>query len=155
MKLRKIPRGTFWLGGLAAVALAVPLLSLGIFGLTQRLHWGPLVAPLDEIFWISLIFSGVPAFLVGGGVARTVAHRIAERDDMTLGKALGLGSITMGVGGIGLAILCAVALGALPADPRVWAPIGGVGLLAGGLTGLALSVLAALRQRRHHPEVAT
>jgi hypothetical protein len=149
MKLRKIPRGTFWVGGLAAVALAEPLLAVGIYGLTQRLHFGPRAVSLDEIFWISLIFSGIPAWLVGGGVARVVAHRSVERSDMTLGKALALGAVTLGVGGIGLAVLAAVPLGVLPDDPRQWAPIGAVGALAGALTGLAVTVLVALRQRRH------
>jgi hypothetical protein len=154
MKVRKIPRGTFLFGGVLGVALAVPLLSLGIFALTQKLGFGPLVAPLDEIFWISLVFSGLPAFVAGGGVARTVAHRGAERADMTLGRALGLGAATMAVGGVGLALLAAVPLGALPDDPRHWAPVGVVGLAAGAVTGLALSLLVALRQRRHVTRVA-
>jgi uncharacterized membrane protein YbhN (UPF0104 family) len=148
MKLRKIPRGTFLLGGLGAVALSVPLLSIGIYTLTQELGWGPKVASLDDIFWISLIFSGFPALVVGGGVARLVAHRCAEQD-LSLPRALILGALTLGLGGIGLALVTALPLGALPEDPRHWSPLGGVGLLAGALTGLALSILVALRGRRH------
>lgn len=154
MKMRKIPRGTFLTGGLSAMALGVPLTTVGIFGLTQRLGWGPLVVPLDQIFWICLIFSGFPAFLAGGGVARTVAHRMAENPDMSVARGLTLGSLTMSVAGIGLAVLTAVPLGTLPDDPRHWAPLGGVGLAAGLLTGLACSVLVALRQRRHGLEAA-
>jgi hypothetical protein len=148
MKTRKIRRGTFLIGGLAGLTLGVPLQVLGIYGLTQRLGWGPMETGFEHILFISLIFAGFPAFLVSGGAARLVAHRIAERPERGFGRSLVRGALAMGVAGIGIVLLCAVPLGALPENPRHWAPMGGVGLAAGAMTGLAVAVLAGMRQRR-------
>jgi O-antigen/teichoic acid export membrane protein len=149
MKLRKIPRGTFWLGALAGVALGVPLITLLLHAVTEGLGWGPLRTSLEEILWISLAFAGIPALISGGGVARFVAHRMAERGNLDSRRALVTGAATMAVAGVGLTLLAAVPLGAMPDEPRTWAPLGAIGLLAGGVTGVALGALVALRQRRH------
>ena len=149
MKPRKIPRGTFLLGGLAGGALAVALQVLGIFGLTQVLRWGPLEAGIDRILTISMIFAGFPAFLAAGGVARLVSHRLAEKPDGGLGTAVMRGALAMAAAGLGLALLCAVPLDALPEKPLHWAPMFGVGALAGALAGAAIAVLTRMRQRRH------
>jgi len=149
MRRRKVPRGTFWIGGLTAVALGIPLHVLGIAALSQRLGWGPPQLELDRILIISSIFSGFPAFLAGGGVARLCAHRLAERPGAGVRHALARALPAMGLAGLGLALLCAVPLGLLPDDPRRWGPLGATGLAAGVITGLAIAILAGMRHRRH------
>lgn len=149
MKPRKIPRGTFVVGGLAAVALATPVLSAGIYGLTSHLGWGIRRPGLEEILVIALIFSGLPALFTGGGVARFVAHRMAESNAPTLRTAMLRGAATFAVAGVGLALLTAMPLGVLPMRVQTWWPLGLLGLVAGAITGAALTVLVALRQRRH------
>ena len=148
MKVRKIPRGTVWIGGLASVALCVPLLTLALHGLGDRLGLSRNPAPLDRTFWISLVFAGLPAFAAGGGVARLVAHRLAEQPHLRLRAAVWRGGATMAVAGIGLAILAGVPAGVLGEHPLHWLPYAIAGLAAGAVTGVAISVLAALRQRR-------
>jgi hypothetical protein len=149
MRLRKIPRGTFLVGGLAAVALASSVLSAGIYGLTTRLGWGLRQPDLREILVITLVFSGIPALLTGGGVARFVAHRMAESNAPTMAKAMARGAATFAVAGVGLALLAAMPLGVLPMRVAGWWPLGVVGLVAGAVTGAGMTVLVALRQRRH------
>jgi hypothetical protein len=149
MARRKVPLGTFWIGGLTATALGIPLQVIGIYALTQRLGWGPLTAGIDRIFIISLIFAGFPSFVLGGGVARLCAHRLAERGEAGLGRTFARGVTAMGVAGLGVVLLCAVPLGALPDSPRHWGPAAAVGLLAGAVTGAAIALLAGLRYRRH------
>lgn len=148
MKIRKIPRGTFWVGGLAAVALAVPLTTLAVHGLIRELAWGGRDVPLDRIFMTSLAFVGFPAFVTGGGVARLAAHRLAERPEIGVAGAVRRGVLAMAVAGIGLALLGVVPLGILPDRPREWWPVAVVGLVLGVTCGLAVAVLAAMRQRR-------
>jgi hypothetical protein len=154
MKPRKIPRGTFLLGGSVGGALGIALQVLGIFGLTQVLRWGPLEAGIDRILSISLIFAGFPTFLAAGGVARLVSHRLAEKPAGGLGRAVLRGALAMAAAGMGLALLCAVPLDALPEKPQHWAPMFGVGALAGAVTGAAIGVLVAMRQRRHAARTA-
>ncbi len=148
VKIRKIPRGTFWIGGLASLALQIPLVTAGIYGLTHPVGWGARAHGLEHILSISAIFAGIPALLVGGGVARLAAHRLAERPEIGLAGSLRRAAVTMAVGGIGLALLAAVPLGVLPEHPARWWPVGVVGLVAGALTGLAIAVLAGMRQKR-------
>jgi uncharacterized membrane protein YbhN (UPF0104 family) len=149
MKLRKIPRGTFLVGGLSAVGLAVPLLTAGLYGLTARLGWGARQPSIEEIFIITLAFAGVPALLTGGGVARLVAHRMAEQSELTVGRAMRRGAVAFAVAGIALAVLAAVPLAVLPERPQRWVPLALLGLAAGAVTGAATAVLVGLRQRRH------
>lgn len=155
MKLRKIPRGTFLVGGLAAVALATPVLSAGIYGLTAKLGWGMRQPGLEEILVITLLFSGIPALFTGGGVARFVAHRMAESNAPTLAAAMARGAATFAVAGVGLALLAAMPLSILPMFVKHWWPLGIVGLLAGAVTGAGMTVLVALRQRRHRQSEST
>jgi hypothetical protein len=151
MKLRKVPRGTFWIGGLASLAMGVPLLALGIHAVSSTLGLGRSPAPLDRTFWISLAFAGVPAFIAGGGVARLVAHRLAENPHLGVQNALWRGGWAMAVAGAGLAILAGVPLGTLTENLVTWVPVGIAGLASGALTGVAVSLLTALRQRRFVP----
>lgn len=149
MKLRKIPRGTFWIGGLSAVAVCLPLTALALLAVAQRLH----VGAADSTEWHALtfaaIFAGLPTFLCGGGVARLVAHRLAESSAPSPRRGLVLGAIAMGLGGVGTAILTAVPLGGLPEKPATWWPIAVAGLVAGGATGLAIGLLVGARTLRH------
>ena len=155
MKLRKIPRGTFWIGGLASLALGVPLLALGIHAVSDPFGLARRPVPLDQTFWISLAFAGVPALISGGGVARLVAHRLAEHPNLGVQNALWRGGGAMAAAGIGLAILAGVPLGTLTENPVTWIPVCLAGLFAGALTGVAVSLLAALRQRRFAPPAQT
>jgi hypothetical protein len=155
MKPRKIPRGTFVVGGLAAVALATPVLSAGLYGLTSRLGWGLRQPGLEEILVITLIFAGLPALLTGGGVARFVAHRIAESPASALGGAMARGAVTFAVAGVGLALLAAMPLAVLPLHVERWWPLGVLGVVAGAITGAGMTVLVALRARRHRDEELT
>src|SRR5688572_28357643 len=102
MKLRKVPRGTFWIGGLASQAMSVPLLALGIHAVSEPLGLSRRPAPLDQTFWISLAFAGIPAFVAGGGVARLVAHRLAEHPHLGVQNALWRGGWAMAMSGVGL-----------------------------------------------------
>jgi hypothetical protein len=81
-------------------------------------------------------------------VARLVAHRMAERPDSGLGRAVARAAAAMGFAGIGLALICAVPLGVLPEEPKYWWPLAIVGAVAGTVTGVAVAVLAGMRQRR-------
>jgi hypothetical protein len=147
MKLRKVPRFTFWIGGLAAIAIALPLTSYALLFLARRLHIADPDATLERIVILSAVFAGFPTLLAGGGVARLVAHRVAEGAQVRTG--LWKGMITMGAAGVGAMTLTAVAVGGLPEKPARWAPMFGAGLLVGLVTGLLISVLAALRAKRH------
>ena len=133
---------------MAGLSLGVPLLTSGIYALSQRFSWGPREVSLDRIFVLSLIFSGFPAFVTAGGVARLVAHRIAERPERGLGWAVARAASAMGLAGIGLALICAVPLGVLPEQPKYWWPLAIVGAAAGSVTGIAVAILAGMRQRR-------
>jgi hypothetical protein len=122
--------------------------TLAIHALADRLALSRDPAPLDRTFWISLAFAGVPALVAGGGVARMVAHRLAENPHLGLRAALWRGGSAMAVCGVGLAVLAGVPAGVLGERLLGWIPYGLAGLLAGAVTGVAISVLAALRQRR-------
>src|SRR5215470_5143980 len=61
MKPRKIPRGTFWIGGLAALALGLPLTTLALAFLAERLHIGRPDATQAQIGTMAAIFAGLPA----------------------------------------------------------------------------------------------
>jgi hypothetical protein len=154
VKVRKVPRGTFWLGGLAAAALQIPLLAMGIYALTQHLGWGAWRGPLDHIFIVSLVFAGVPAFFTGGGVARLCAHRLAERPEIGVPGAVQRGTTAMAVAGIALALLCVVPLGVLPDHPRSWWPVALLGGATGAIGGAAVAFLASMRQRRRDAAAA-
>lgn len=149
MKLRKIPRGTFWIGGLSAVAVCLPLTALALLAVAQRLHVGAADATEWQAVTFAAIFAGLPTFLCGGGVARLVAHRLAESSAPSARRGLILAAIAMGVGGVGTAILTAVPLGGLPEKPAAWWPIAVAGLAAGAATGLAIGLLIGGRTLRH------
>src|SRR5262249_46548459 len=108
MKPRKIPRGTFWIGGLAALALGLPLTTLALAFLAERLHIGRPDATQAQIGLMAAIFAGLPAFLTGGGVARLVAHRLAESPAPRVWRGLVLAVLAMALGGIGIMVLAAV-----------------------------------------------
>ena len=149
MKLRKIPRGTFGLGGLAAAALYLPLITLALQALARLAHVGAAGATDAQILLYAAIFAGIPIFLTGGGVARLVAHRLAESHVPSLARGLIAGVLAMGIAGAGLALLAAVPLGGLPEKPERWWPIFAAGVAAGAVTGLAIGLLVASRTLRH------
>jgi MFS family permease len=152
VKLRKIPRGTFWLGGLAGVGVCLPLTTLALVALAQRFHVGPQAsgdAAEADVALFAAIFAGLPTFLAGGGVARLVAHRLAESKAPSSRRGLVIAAIAMGIAGIGAALLTAVPLGGLPENPRAWWPILVAGLVAGFVAGIAIGLLVAGRTIRH------
>jgi hypothetical protein len=146
---RKIPRGCFWIGGLLGVALGLPLTTLALTALAERMRFGRLDATQAQIGILALIFAGLPAFLTGGGVGRLVAHRIAEAPKPSTGRAVGIGALAMAAGGIGIAVLCAVPLGGLPDRSTRWWPLAAAGALCGALCGAAIGVLVGARVLRH------
>jgi hypothetical protein len=153
MKVRKIPRGTFWIGGLSAVALGLPLTTLALHVLAGRVLIGRTEVLEVQIGILALIFAGLPAFLTGGGVARLVAHRLAERDPLGGGRlvpvrALAVGAAAMALCGVGLMLLTVVPLGGLPERPVKWWPLGAAGIGIGIVTGLAIAVLVGARTQR-------
>jgi len=152
MKPRKIPRGTFWIGGLAALALGLPLTTLALSLLAERMHIGRADATELQIGLLALIFAGLPAFLTGGGVARLVAHRTVESPAPTARRAIALGTAAMALGGIGIMVLVAVPLGGLPERSVRWWPLAAAGIGVGAVTGLAIGVLAGGRALRHRRE---
>jgi len=146
MKARKIPRGTFLLGGVTAVCVTLPLLDYALFGLAQHFAIGS-AEPLEKIAMISLLFAGVPTLFAGGGVARLVAHRLAEHD-VRLGRGIKIGAFAMAFTGLAAAILTTVPLG-LPEHRSRWAPLWAAGVLPGVIAGIMIGVLVTMRQKRH------
>jgi hypothetical protein len=149
MKLRKIPRGTFGLGGLAAAALCLPLTTLALQALARSAQLGAAAATDAQVLLSAAIFAGIPTFLTGGGVARLVAHRLVESHAPSLAKGLLTGVLAMGIAGAGLTLLAAVPLGGLPEKPARWWPIFAAGVAVGAVTGLAVGLLVAGRTLRH------
>jgi hypothetical protein len=149
MKARKIPRGTFWIGGLAGVALGLPLTTLALSFLAERMHVGRPDATEAQIATLAAAFAGLPAFLTGGGVARLVAHRLAESPAPSAWRGLATGAAAMALGGVGLMILVAVPLGGLPEKAASWWPLGAAGAAVGAVVGLAIAVLVGGRTLRH------
>ncbi len=152
--LRKTPRWTFSIGGAVGVALGVPLASLTLLALLSAVGTGDADAGLTRIVRLSVIFAGLPAFLSGGGVARLVAHRLAEGAP-GMRRALPIGVAAMAAAGAGLEILTAVPVGGMPDDRIAWLGVAGTGAISGALTGLAIAALVGMRVARHHrPEEA-
>jgi hypothetical protein len=149
MKPRKIPRGTFWIGGLAALALGLPLTTLTLVILAAHHHIGRHDVPEDQVALMAAIFAGLPGFITGGGVARLVAHRLVESAAPSTGRAVALGAAAMALGGIGMVVLTAVPLGGLPEQSVAWWPLGAAGAAVGAITGAAIGVLAGGRALRH------
>jgi O-antigen/teichoic acid export membrane protein len=153
MKVRKIPRGTFWLGAFASVAMGLPIVSFALFMLAQRVGIGDPTASLAHILTLAGIFAGVPTLLSGGGVARLVAHRLVEQK-RSMWRGLAIATAAMSLVGVAMTTLVAVPLGGMPDRPVQWAPIFAVGLAIGAVTGLAVGLLTAMRVKRH-PAVVT
>ncbi|MSP16070.1 MAG: hypothetical protein EXR73_05560 [Myxococcales bacterium] len=146
---RKVPRATFLLGALIGLA-APPLVGVALLLLARTVGIGDAASTAERNAHFALLFAGLPALLSGGGVARLVAHRLAERaGPPRLRTALALGVSAMALASIGLAILTAVPLGELPEEPLGFAPIAAAGLVAGMLPGATIGLITLLRQRRH------
>ncbi len=147
---RKIPRGTFWLGGFVGIALGLPLLSLTVLALARHLGVPDAEASIDRVAALAGIFAGLPALLSSGGVARVVAHRMAEiGPDASVRVGVKAGIWTMAVAGMGLIVLVALPEGALPEQRSHWIPLIIAGCVDGALTGAAIGFLTGMRQRRH------
>lgn len=146
---RAVSRATFWIGGLAAAALAPALVSAALGVLARRGSLGDPLTGADTRLFVAAGFAGLPAFVTGGGVARLVAYRRHEaQGEGRLWRDLLLGAGAMGLAGIGLAILTAIPLGHLPDAPLSWAPLLLVGLAGGLPTGAAIAALAGPGQAR-------
>jgi hypothetical protein len=149
MKRRKIPLETFWIGAAVGVCLGVPLATLAIYALPRVFGVGEAESSMGRIARLSVIFAGFPAFLAGGGVARLVAHRYAERVAKgTLGADLAVGAAAGALAGIGTVVLTAVPVGGMPEIPLAWLWVIAVGAISGALTGSAIGVLIGVRMRR-------
>lgn len=145
---RVISRLTFWLGGLAAVAVGPALVSVALGILARKGGLGAPHAAEDTRLFVALGYAGLPAFVTGGGVARMVAHRRSEEGAAArFWRDVARGAGAMALAGIGLAVLTAVPLGGLPIEARRWAPLILVGIVCGVPTGLAVAALASVRQR--------
>jgi hypothetical protein len=149
MEVRKIPRGTFVAGGLAGVALGLPLLALALEAVAHTFRVGPTDSSRAHILLFAGIFAGLPTLLSGGGVARLVAHRLAESATPRAGRGVLLGAIAMAIAGIGAALLTVVPLGNLPEKPAAWWPFLAAGLAVGAVTGVAIGLLVAGRTLRY------
>lgn len=151
---RAVSRATFWLGGLAAVALAPALVAAALGLLARRGGFGDPLTGADTRLFVAAGFAGLPAFVTGGGVARLIAYRRHEAQaDARFWRDLALGAGAMGIAGIALAVLTAVPLGNLPDEPRRWAPLILVGFAIGVPTGLAIAALTSIRQARRDARV--
>jgi hypothetical protein len=146
---RKIPRGTFWLGGFAGLALALPLVTLVVLGFARHMGVPDAEASIDRVAMIALVFAGLPALVSGGGVARVAAHRMAERGISSIRVA----AQTMAVAGLGLTLLVALPEGELATHRLQWIPLLLMGALAGAATGIAIGILVGKRQARHDAPV--
>ena len=145
---RVISRLTFWLGGLAAIAVGPPLISVALGILARKSGLGDPHAAEDTRLFVALGYAGLPAFVTGGGVARLVAHRrYEEGSGARLWRDIARGAGAMALAGIGLAVLTAVPLGGLPIEAARWAPLLLVGIACGVPAGLAVAALASVRQR--------
>ena len=151
MSSRKTPRSVFWLGAFVASAPGLCLLCLALQLLSRHGRVGDPGITMDRLLGFALVFAGLPAFLTGGGVARLVAHRSAERSSVSLWRATTIGGLVMGFAGTGLAILVAVPIGGLPETSREWIPVSLVGFLPGTLTGVFIGGLVGANQKRHLP----
>jgi hypothetical protein len=148
MKVRKIARGTFWIGALVTVALGLPLTAIALRALARRAGIGDPEAGLEHILALAAVFAGFPSWLAGGGVARLVAHRMTERE-VSVRRSLIPGCAAMTAVGMGMAVLTAVPLGGMPERPLRWLPVFLVGAVVGAVVGVAVGILVAMRQRRH------
>jgi hypothetical protein len=149
---RAIPWGTFWLGGLVAVALGIPATTLALLALARLVGVGDRTASIEELARLAAVFAAFPAFVTGGGVARRVAHLLVERAPEaaapTARRLYAAAALLMAFAGIGLAVLIAVPAGGMPAAPLRWLALVPAGALAGGATGLAIAWLTTYRMRR-------
>jgi O-antigen/teichoic acid export membrane protein len=143
MKVRKIPRGTFVLGAAVGIGITLPLLALVLEAVARATHLGPADASRAHILSFAAIFAGFPTFISGGGVARLVAHRLAESASPRTLRGVVIAAVAMAIAGLGAALLTVVPLGNLPERPAAWwpllAPGAGVGAVAGVAIGLVVS----------------
>ena len=144
MQQRKIPKGTFWIGAFCGAVLGIPLLTLMLSVFEPRVS-------LSIIFFHAAGFAGVPALVTTGGVARWIAHRLADGDrPPSVGLALRISAPALAVAGAGWAILVLIPLG--PPVPLSWGPAIVGGAAAGIVTAAAMTVLVGVRQKRHTEE---
>src|SRR5262249_15453033 len=137
------------IGGLAALALGLPLTTLALAQLAEHRHIGRADLSQIQIGTMALIFAALPTFLTGGGVARLVAHRLVEAATPPATRRLGIGAVAIACGGVGTIVLTAVRIGGLPEHARDWWPLGVLGAGMGAVIGIAIALLVGLRALRH------
>lgn len=146
--MRARERSVFWVGAAVGAALGLPLVSLAVTALTGLGNPPELTRALR----LACIFAGVPALLMGGGVARLTASRLVEhrvaKAPGRLPRALGIGASAMGVAGAGLAVLVGTPLGGMPDHAAGWIALLAAGMAAGAITGLPIGALVAARFAR-------
>ena len=141
-----IPRATFWLGGLTGALALIPLLAWTFSAFAAPLGIAE-AAPAWDLLLLAAVFTGLPALLSSGGVARLVAHRTAERSG---GFAAGLAraAVPMAAIGAGAALILCVTQMGTPETPLGWAIAAAAGVPAGLVAGVAVALVAVARQRR-------
>jgi hypothetical protein len=130
------------------LALGIPLAALTLFALLSSMGPHDADSGLGRIARMAGIFAGFPAFLAGGGVARLIAHRLAEGGSGTR-RGLFIGALAMAVAGAGIEVLTAVPVGGMPPESAAWAAVVGAGAISGAITGLAIGALVGMRVARH------
>lgn len=142
-------RGAFRKGVLLSALLIVP----GLSALLARLARDPLALAMaqSEVFAIVVVFAGLPALLVFGGVGKNLARQRnrSRRSLMLRGAALGA------FADLSLALLAAVPTATLPSSLVDGVLLFGGAALLGGLTGSLLGLWIHYARGRSNACVAS
>jgi hypothetical protein len=137
------PLRTFVYGFAVGLAAALPLVIVALFVLS-RVGIGDPTSSFSRIARFAYAFSGLPAAITCGGVARSIAARALRLRDPTFRGAALAGAIGLAPAGAGLLLIAALPLGRLPEEPLAWAWLAVAGGLAGALGGVVTARAALL-----------
>ncbi|RMH39451.1 MAG: hypothetical protein D6689_16530 [Deltaproteobacteria bacterium] len=127
------------------LALVVPAVAVAAWALS-RFGIGDPSAPFGRVAVLAAAFSGVPAALTAGGVARLAgrAARIARGR-----RAVRVAAVAFAPAGVGLLLIALLPLGHLPERRAAWLWIAAVGAAVGAACGAAIGKVAAAAAVRY------
>jgi hypothetical protein len=135
--------GAFWRGASIGLVVGVPLTAATVVVLA-RLGFGDAQATLGTVLEHALLFAGMPAMVVSGGIAR-----LAARTDGP--SALRTAALCAWPAAIGWLLLTVLPLGSLPEAAPTWSWLVPAGLVPGTVTGALIGRFAVPRPRPPRP----